>query len=95
MIFRTCEPPRAYRWLTATRPYENSSGSWTTNCPPSAKHTIDRHLDGCLDCLQAFDFHAELKQVIAIKARYVSVPDGLLARIEACFGLEADDILDS
>ena len=63
--------------------------------PSSARHAIDRHLDGCLDCLQAFDFHAELKLVIATKARFVSVPDGLLARIEACFGLEADDILGS
>ncbi len=58
--------------------------------PAGAKHAIDQHLEGCLDCLQAFDFHAELKMVIATKARLISVPDGLLAKIEACFGLEAE-----
>jgi anti-sigma factor (TIGR02949 family) len=63
--------------------------------PARAKQAIDQHLDGCLTCLHAFDFHAELKSVIAAKARQVAVPEGLLARIEACFGLDADEILDS
>ncbi len=63
--------------------------------PPTAKHAIDQHLDGCLDCLQAFDFHAELKAVIATKCRGEAVPDGLLAKIESCFGLEPDDLLES
>ncbi len=51
---------------------------------------IQHHLDGCLDCLSAFDFHAELKVVIADKLRSEQVPDGLLARIESCFG----DLID-
>lgn len=58
--------------------------------PDSAKHVIRGHLDGCLDCLSAFDFHAELKIVIAHKARVEPVPDGLLAKIQQCFG-DPDD----
>ncbi len=47
---------------------------------------IQAHLDGCLDCHSAFDFHAELKIVIAQKCRSEQVPPGLLDRIEMCFG---------
>jgi anti-sigma factor (TIGR02949 family) len=50
---------------------------------------IRSHLEGCPDCLQAFDFHAELKIVVAQKCRNDEMPPGLLARIEQCFG-EAD-----
>jgi mycothiol system anti-sigma-R factor len=50
---------------------------------------IRSHLEGCPDCLQAFDFHAELKIVIAQKCRNDEMPPGLLLRIEQCFG-EAD-----
>jgi mycothiol system anti-sigma-R factor len=46
--------------------------------------TIRTHLEGCLDCYQAFDFHAELKAVIAAKCQE-QMPPGLLARIERCF----------
>lgn len=62
---------------------------------PGAKHAVEQHLNGCLDCLHAFDFHAELKTVIAAKCRDVEVPPGLLGRIESCFGIEADELLDS
>jgi mycothiol system anti-sigma-R factor len=51
---------------------------------------IRHHLDGCLDCLQAFDFHAELKLVIAEKCREQELPAGLLSRIEQCFGEDFD-----
>ena len=33
-----------------------------------------------------FDFHAELRIVIAKKCRQDALPPGLLARIEECFG---------
>lgn len=46
---------------------------------------ITAHLNGCPDCLQAFDFHAELRQVIAAKCRNDEMPPGLLAKIERCF----------
>ncbi|MGD9997299.1 MAG: mycothiol system anti-sigma-R factor [Ilumatobacteraceae bacterium] len=47
---------------------------------------IRRHLNGCLDCLQAFDFHAELKMVISQKCHNDTLPPGLLDRIVNCFG---------
>ena len=53
-------------------------------------HAIRAHLDGCMDCLQAFDFHAELKIVVAKKCRSDEMPPGLLAKIANCFG---DDYL--
>jgi mycothiol system anti-sigma-R factor len=37
--------------------------------PTDSEHTVAAHLEGCLDCLQAFDFHAELRAVIAKKCR--------------------------
>ena len=55
---------------------------------PEARTAIHSHLDGCQDCLQAFDFQAELKAVIAAKCRSDEIPPGLLARIESCFDLD-------
>jgi mycothiol system anti-sigma-R factor len=51
-----------------------------------ARHAIEAHLGGCMDCLQAYDFHAELKMVIAQKCNDDALPDGLLSKLEACFG---------
>jgi mycothiol system anti-sigma-R factor len=50
---------------------------------------IRSHLSGCTDCLQAFDFHAELKSVIAAKCRNDEMPPGLMDRIQSCFDLDA------
>lgn len=47
---------------------------------------IRSHLGDCPDCLQAFDFHAELKIVVAQKCHNDEMPPGLLGRIERCFG---------
>jgi len=44
------------------------------------------HLGGCMDCLQAFDFHAELRMVISAKCHSDEMPPGLLSKIEQCFG---------
>ena len=41
---------------------------------------IKRHLDECLPCLEAFDFEAELRQVIAMRCRD-EVPEGLRQRV--------------
>jgi len=46
---------------------------------------VHEHLGGCTDCLSAFDFHAELKQVIQAKCHDDEMPAGLMARIEMCF----------
>jgi mycothiol system anti-sigma-R factor len=59
---------------------------------PDARASIEAHLEACLDCLHAFDFHAELKLVIAEKCHHDEMPPGLLHRIEECFGLpDVDD----
>ena len=55
-----------------------------------AREAIQSHLGGCMDCLQAFDFHAELKTVIAEKCRNDEMPPGLMSRIEQCFGEDID-----
>lgn len=33
--------------------------------PPEAADLVSQHLQACLSCFEAFDFEAELKQVIA------------------------------
>jgi anti-sigma factor (TIGR02949 family) len=48
---------------------------------------IDSHLNGCMDCLQVYDFQAELRTVIARKAREQQVPPSLLRKVQDCFGL--------
>lgn len=47
---------------------------------------IRAHLEGCPDCLQAFDFHAELKIVVAQKCKNDEMPAGLLDKLRQCFG---------
>ena len=56
----------------------------------AARSAIRHHLDGCIDCLQAFDFHAELKQVIARKCQNDEMPPDLLSRIEQCLDTDFD-----
>ena len=56
-----------------------------------ASRALHGHLEGCLDCLHAFDFQAELKAVIAAKCRNDEMPAGLLARIEQCLEADLDD----
>lgn len=51
---------------------------------------IHDHLDSCMDCLQAFDFHAELKQAIRRKCRTDEMPANLMSRIEMCFNEDFD-----
>ncbi|HET7488609.1 MAG TPA: mycothiol system anti-sigma-R factor [Acidimicrobiales bacterium] len=41
---------------------------------------IQRHLDECLPCLEAFDFEAELRQVVARRCRE-GVPETVRLRI--------------
>jgi len=55
-----------------------------------ARSQIQEHLDGCVDCLQAFDFQAELRAVIRLKCRNDEIPPGLLAKIERCFDTDFD-----
>lgn len=59
--------------------------------PSRLKHDVESHLEGCTDCLGAFAFHVELKQVIVAKAAEEELPPGLMDRIRACFGDETVD----
>jgi mycothiol system anti-sigma-R factor len=52
---------------------------------------IHLHLNDCVDCLQAFDFQAELKAAIRRKCSTDTLPPGLLSRIEMCFNTDFDD----
>lgn len=47
---------------------------------PDRRAVIERHLNECSPCLEAFDFEAELKIVIARSCRD-QVPEGLRLRI--------------
>jgi mycothiol system anti-sigma-R factor len=51
---------------------------------------IRQHLEGCMDCLEAYDFEAELKIVIARKCRD-EVPPSLRERIAKALQHEAGD----
>jgi mycothiol system anti-sigma-R factor len=55
-----------------------------------AHAAIRVHLDTCPDCCSAFDFHAELKQVISKKCQENEMPADLLSRIEKCFDTDFD-----
>ncbi len=56
----------------------------------AARATIRQHLEYCPDCNGAFDFHAELKQVVAAKCQNDEMPPDLLSRIERCFDTDFD-----
>ena len=48
---------------------------------------ITRHLDGCVDCHEVVDFHAELKMAISRKCRD-ELPDGLYTRVVQALSVE-------
>ncbi len=52
------------------------------------KHVL-AHINECMECFHAFDFHAELKALIAEKCHREPMPDGLLERIERCCSPDA------
>ncbi len=54
------------------------------------RSAIHHHLEGCPDCYGAFDFHAELKEVVRAKCNSDEMPADLLSRIERCFDTDLD-----
>ena len=62
--------------------------------PDDLHAAIHRHLDGCVDCLQAFEFHLELQAAIRRKCSNDVMPDGLAAKIRLCLdpAFVADDV---
>lgn len=51
------------------------------------RHRIEAHLNDCSPCLEAFDFEAELRRIIANRCRD-RVPDELRSRIQAVLDAE-------
>ncbi len=51
---------------------------------------IHEHLEGCTDCMQALDFHAELRAVVRTKCLNDEIPADLVARLEQCFQEDFD-----
>jgi mycothiol system anti-sigma-R factor len=56
----------------------------------TTREQIHQHIDGCVDCLQTFAFHADLKQAIRRKCGNDEMPASLLAKIEMCFNEDFD-----
>ena len=54
------------------------------------RNHIQHHLDDCSPCLEAFDFEADLRRVIANRCRD-EVPDDLRARILGAIESARDD----
>lgn len=55
------------------------------------RERVSEHLDRCSDCLEAFEFHHELRVLIAERCR-ADVPDDLKGRIlDALAGLGDSD----
>ena len=50
---------------------------------------IKQHLESCLPCFEAFDFEAELRQLIAQRCRD-HAPEGLLIRIQETLRIELE-----
>jgi mycothiol system anti-sigma-R factor len=55
------------------------------------RELIQHHLDSCPPCFEAYDFEAELRQVIAHRCRE-QVPDQLRVRVARALGLEPPDV---
>jgi mycothiol system anti-sigma-R factor len=49
--------------------------------------TIQRHLDACHDCIEAYEFEAELRMAISRSCRE-TVPDSLISRVKQALSIE-------
>ena len=55
---------------------------------------LTTHLDGCVDCQQTFEFHAELRQIVRYAVKHEPLPESLVDRIKECFGTDLSDESD-
>ena len=53
--------------------------------PDARIEEIMVHLRGCNDCQGAFEFHAELRAIVRVKAKRDDLPEGFTHRLLACF----------
>lgn len=56
---------------------------------------LTAHLDGCVDCQQTFEFHAELRQIVRQAVHHEPLPESLVDRIKECFGTDLNDESDT
>jgi len=54
---------------------------------PDQRSHVQEHLDECIPCLEAFEFHAELKHVVAKRCRD-EVPAHLYERVRLALSVE-------
>jgi mycothiol system anti-sigma-R factor len=59
---------------------------------PHSHNLVQEHLRACPSCLQAFDFHAELRSVVSRKAKERALPASLQQRLAETFSLDAPKI---
>jgi mycothiol system anti-sigma-R factor len=50
--------------------------------------TIQRHLDACHDCIEAYEFEAELRMAISRSCRE-TVPESLVLRVAQALSIES------
>jgi mycothiol system anti-sigma-R factor len=54
--------------------------------------SVQIHLTDCPDCHRAFDFHAELRAVVANRAKETVLPTSLQQRLAETFSLDAPQV---
>lgn len=57
--------------------------------PEATAHVLG-HIDECLECFHAFDFQAEVKQIIASKCRNDVMPPELLGQLRLALATPLD-----
>jgi mycothiol system anti-sigma-R factor len=55
---------------------------------PEKRVVIQRHLDDCHDCIEAFEFEAELRMAVSRSCRD-PVPESLIIRVHQAISFEA------
>lgn len=56
---------------------------------------LTAHLEGCVDCQQTFEFHAELRQIVRQAVHHEPLPESLVHRIKECFGTDLTNESDT
>jgi mycothiol system anti-sigma-R factor len=56
---------------------------------PDKRAEMQRHLEACAPCFEAFDFEAELRQLIARKCRDAA-PQSLVMRVQQTLRIELE-----
>jgi len=63
--------------------------------PADKVRAVMLHLDGCVDCQGAYEFHAELTRIIRVHAQNDDLDPGFAARLRDCLRIDTDGGLDA